>query len=146
MDAATISALAALGGAAVGGVTSFGTTWLSQQTQARIQELTHKLTLREELFKAFIEEASKLYADALVNQISDVSKLVGLYALISKMRVISARATVESADALARKIVNTYNAPNKTISELQDMVNSGAIDVLQSFSEAARQELHNLGS
>lgn len=145
MDSATISALAALGGATVGGVTSFATTWLSQQAQARIQQLTHKLNRREDLYKDFIEEASKLYADALVHDISDISKLVKLYAMINMMRVISSRNTFESADKVARMIVNTYRAPQKTVPELQDMVNSGSIDVLQAFSESARQEFHRLG-
>ena len=145
MEPATISALAALAGATIGGVTSFAATWLTQRTQARIQELTHSLTVREQLYKAFIDEAAKLYADALVHEISDVSKLVGLYGMISKMRVLSPRKTVESADEVARLIVNTYHAPNKTFPELEDMVNRGAIDVLQTFSEAARQEFHRLG-
>jgi adenosylmethionine-8-amino-7-oxononanoate aminotransferase len=145
MESATISALAALAGAAVGGVTSVATTWLTQKTQARIQELTHKLSRREELYKAFIEEAARLYADALVHEITDVSKLVGLYAMISEMRVLSSRNTIESADEVARMILNTYRAPNKTLPELQDMVNRGAIDVLQTFSEAARQEFRRLG-
>jgi hypothetical protein len=145
MEPATISALSALAGATIGGVTSFAATWLSQRTQARVQELTHKRTVREQLYKAFIDEASKLYADALVHEITDVSKLVGLYAMISEMRVLSSRNTIESADAVARMILNTYLAPNKTLPELQDMVNHGAIDVLQTFSEAARQEFHRLG-
>jgi hypothetical protein len=145
MEPATISALAALAGATIGGVTSFAATWLTQRTQARVQELTHSLTVREQLYKAFIDEAAKLYADALVHEISDVSKLVGLYGMISKMRVLSPRKTVESADEVARLIVNTYHAPNKTFPELEDMVNRGAIDVLQTFSEAARQEFHRLG-
>jgi uncharacterized protein Yka (UPF0111/DUF47 family) len=145
MEPATISALAALAGATIGGVTSFAATWLTQRTQARVQELTHSLTVREQLYKAFIKEASKLYADALVHEISDISNLVGLYAMISEMRVISARNTVENADKVARLIVNTYRAPNKTFPELEDMVNRGAIDVLQIFSEAARQEFHRLG-
>jgi hypothetical protein len=145
MEPATISALAALAGATIGGVTSFAATWLTQRTQARVQERTHSLTVREQLYKAFIKEASKLYADALVHEISDVSNLVGLYAMISEMRIISARNTVESADKVARLIVNTYRAPNKTFPELEDMVNRGAIDVLQIFSEAARQEFHRLG-
>ena len=74
MEPATISALAALAGATIGGVTSFAATWLTQRTQARVQELTHSLTVREQLYKAFIKEASKLYADALVHEISDISK------------------------------------------------------------------------
>jgi hypothetical protein len=145
MDSATISALAALGGATVGGVTSFATTWLSQQAQARIQELTHKRTRREDLYKDFIEEASKLYADALVHDITDISKLVRLYAMINMMRVISSRNTVECADKVGRLIVNTYLAPEKTLPELHEMVNRGSIDVLQTFSEAAREEFHRLG-
>jgi hypothetical protein len=145
MEPATISALAALAGATIGGVTSFAATWLTQRTQARVQELTHSLTVREQLYKAFIKEASKLYADALVHEISDISNLVGLYAMISEMRVISARNTVEGADKVARLIVNTYRSPNKSLPELEDMVNRGAIDVLQTFSEAARQEFHRLG-
>jgi hypothetical protein len=145
MEPATISALAALAGATIGGVTSFAATWLTQRTQARVQELTHSLTVREQLYKAFIKEASKLYADALVNEISDISNLVELYAMISEMRVISARNTVEGADKVARLIVNTYRSPNKSLPELENMVNRGAIDVLQTFSEAARQEFHRLG-
>jgi hypothetical protein len=145
MEPATISALAALAGATIGGVTSFAATWLTQRTQARVQELTHSLTVREQLYKAFIKEASKLYADALVHEISDISNLVELYAMISEMRVISVRNTVESAEKIARLIVNTYRAPSKTLPELEDMVNRGAIDVLQTFSEAARQEFHRLG-
>ena len=99
----------------------------------------------KQLYKAFIKEASKLYADALVHEISDISNLVGLYAMISEMRVISARNTVEGADKVARLIVNTYRSPNKSLPELEDMVNRGAIDVLQAFSEAARQEFRRLG-
>jgi hypothetical protein len=145
MEPATISALAALAGATIGGVTSFAATWLTQRTQARIQAITHKLSRREELYKAFIKEAAKLYADALVHEISDVSELVGLYAMISEMRVLSPTKTIESADEVARMIVNTYRAPNKTLPELEDMVNRGAVDVLQTFSEAARQEFRRLG-
>jgi hypothetical protein len=145
MESGSISALAALGGATIGGVTSFAATWLTQRTQARIQELTHSLTVREQVYRAFIDEAAKLYADALVHEMTDLSKLVGLYAIISKMRVISPGKTVESADEVARMIVNTYRAPNKTLPDLEDMVNRGAIDVLQKFSETARQEFHSLG-
>ena len=61
MDAATISALAALGGAFIGGLTSFATSWLTQQRQAKAQQLAHQLTKREELYRVFIEEASKLH-------------------------------------------------------------------------------------
>ena len=145
MDAAYVSAFAALAGAAIGGLTSFGTSWLTQQTQVKTQQLAHKLTRREELYKAFIEEASKLYADSLVHEIPDVSQLVKLYAMINLMRVISSMTIVEDADKVVRVIVNTYLGPNKTLPELRDMVNSGTIDLLRDFSEACREDVQRLG-
>ena len=145
MDPAYVSAFAALGGALIGGLTSFATSWLTQQTQAREQQLIHKLTRQEELYKGFIEEASRLYVDSLVHDSPNVSQLVRLYAMISRMRVLSSTKTVENADKVARMIVNTYLAPNKTLPELRDMVNSGALDPLRDFSEASRAELQRFG-
>jgi hypothetical protein len=124
MDSASISAFAALGGALIGGLTSFATSWLTQQTQAREQQLTHKLTRQEDLYKEFIEEASRLYADSLVHDTPDVSQLIRLYVMISRMRVLASTRIVEHADKVARMIVNNYLAPNKTF-PVRGVVNSG---------------------
>jgi hypothetical protein len=103
------------------------------------------LTRREELYKDFIEEASKLYVDSLMHETSDVSQLIRLYVMISRMRVLAATTIVQNADKVARMIVNNYLAPNKTFPELRDMVNSGALDPLRDFSEASRAELQRFG-
>ena len=66
MNASIISALAALVGAAIGGLTSVLASWLTQQTQAKTQWIAQDRMRRQELYKEFIEEASKAYADALV--------------------------------------------------------------------------------
>ena len=144
MDTATISALAALGGAFIGGLTSFATSWLTQRAQARTQQRAHALSRREELYKDFIEEASKLHADSLVRETPEVSQLVRLYTMISLMRVVSSTRIVQDADKVIRTIFNTYLAPNKTFPELRDIVNSGTIDLLRDFSEACREELQRL--
>jgi len=144
MDSASISAFAALGGALIGGLTSFATSWLTQQTQARAQQLEHKLTRREELYKDFIEEASRLYADSLVHDTPDVSQLIRLYSMLNLMRVVSSMSVVDHADKVVRMIVNNYLVPNKTFPELRDMVNSGAMDPLRDFSEACREEIQRL--
>jgi hypothetical protein len=39
MDAAYVSAFAALGGALIGGLTSFAISWITQQTQTKAQQL-----------------------------------------------------------------------------------------------------------
>ena len=144
MDSATISALAALSGAAIGGITSFGTSWLSQQTQARVQARSHKLSQREELYKHFIEKASQAYADSLARQAAsagEVTQLVDLYALVSMMRVISSTSIIDSANHVVRLIADSYVSPNKTLKELHQMVDSDSMDALRAFSEACRVEL-----
>ena len=143
MDAPVISALAALTGAGIGGLTSVLTSWLNQHTQARAQWLAQDRSRRQELYKEFIKEASKSYFDALQNDKPDLPALVGLYAAISSMRILSSPKVVESADQIARKIVDTYLAPNKIFPELREMVNSGSLDPLRDFSDACRAEFES---
>jgi hypothetical protein len=140
MDAAIISALAALGGAAIGGLTSVVGGYWTQQQQVRAQEVAQDKLRRQELYKAFIDDASKTYAHALQNNKPDVSALVEIYTKISRMRVLSSPKVVESADQVARAIVDVYMAPNVTVSELRDLMDKGRLDPLRVFSEACRGE------
>jgi hypothetical protein len=146
MDGATISALAALAGSVVGGVTALGTSWLTQQAQARAQDRAGDRAVREALYKDFIVEASRLYGDALTHDKAEISTLVGIYAMISRMRVRSTPRIVENADRVVQTIVETYLSPNKTFRELHDMLGSDALDPLRGFSEACREELRTLGA
>ena len=81
-----------------------------------------------------------MYLHALQNDHADVGALMGLYAELSRMRILSSAAVVDSADQILKKIVNTYLEPNKTFPELQKMTDSGLIDPLRNFSEACREE------
>jgi hypothetical protein len=101
---------------------------------------------RRELYKEFIEGASKCYTDALQNDKTDVPALAGLYTKIGRMRVLSSRKVVESAEKIGRKILDTYLEPNKTIPELREMVASNSIDILRDFEEACREEFDSLRS
>jgi hypothetical protein len=142
MDAAYLTALAALAGSAVGGLTSLASAWLTQHRQDRITRLSQDKARRRKLYKQFIDEGSKLYADALSRNEAEVSTLVGIYALISRMRVLSSDAVVEKAEAVVQLIVDTYSAPNKTFPELRELVNQHTIDPLRAFSEECREELN----
>ena len=140
MNPAYVTALAALAGSAVGGLTSLAASWLTQRGQARAQQLAHDVGRREVLYKNFIEEASKSYADAIEHNEIDGAKLVRLYALVSRMRVLSSQQVVERADAVMRMIMETYAAPNKTIRDVADTVNRGGLDPLRDFSSVCREE------
>jgi hypothetical protein len=144
MNSPYLPALAALAGSAIGGLTSFASAWLTQHHQDRANRLSGEKTRRQKLYKQFIDEASRLYADALVHDQAEVSALVGIYALISRMRVVSSSAVVAKAEAVVRMIVDTYFVPNKSFPQFREMVNSHAVDPLRAFSEQCRAELQTL--
>ncbi|MGV7212573.1 hypothetical protein [Bradyrhizobium sp. UFLA05-112] len=144
MDTPYLPALAALAGSAIGGLTSFASTWLTQHHQDRVKRLSGEKTRRQKLYKQFIDEASKLYADALVHDKAEVSALVSVYALISRMRVVSSPAVIEKADAVLHLIIDTYFTPNKTFSDVRELMNGHATNPLRVFSEECRTELQSL--
>jgi len=141
MNPAYLPALAALAGSAIGGLTSFASAWLTQHHQDRARRLLQARARRQKLYKQFIDEASKLYADALVHDNMEVSMLVSIYALVSRMHVLSTSAVVEKAEAVVHMIVETYCSQNKTVPELRELISSRAIDPLRAFSEECRAEL-----
>ena len=141
MNPAYFSAFAALAGSVIGGLTTFAAAWVTQRQQANVQWLLQEKTRRQELYQQFIEEASKLYLDALMRDQAAIPPLVSLYASVNKMRVVSTPEVTERADKLVRMIVEAYFSPNKTLPELRAMMKSGALDFLREFSEACREEL-----
>jgi hypothetical protein len=86
------------------------------------------------------------YMDALMHDQVAIPSVVGLYALMNKMKVVSTSRVAEGAYKIIRMIVDTYFLPNKTLPELRAMTASGALDPLGDFSEACREELDALTS
>jgi hypothetical protein len=136
-----VPALAALAGSAIGGLTTFASAWLIQARQDRATRLSQDKGRRQNLYKRFIDEASKLYADALVHDRAEIPALVSVYALIARMRVLSSPTIIEAAEAVVRTIIDAYFAPNRTFPELRELIGSRAIDPLRDFSELCREDL-----
>jgi hypothetical protein len=141
MDPGIVSAFAALFGSVIGGVTSLAASWVSHRVEAREQQAAADTTRRQELYKAFIEEASKLYGDALVSDKAEIATLVNLYAMVGRMRVLSSPHVIDRADNVVRLILDTYFAPNKTLRDVREVMNSKHIDPLRDFGEACREDL-----
>ena len=148
MDPGYFSAFAALAGSTIGALTTLGASWLTQREQLRTQQLTHDVERREDLYKDFIEEASKVYVDAIEREptdAADASKLVRLYALISRMRVLSSSPIIEHADRVVLTIIDTYLKPKMTLREVSEMLKKSAfVDPLRDFSDACREELREI--
>src|SRR5215475_13949880 len=141
MDAAYISALSALGGATIGGLASFGSSWLTQRTQLRFSQHEAVKAKREALYAEFVDEAARLYGDALGHQKDDVADLVKIYALIGRIRLVSSRSVVTAAERTLDTIVKTYLGGNRSLHEVMDEVHRDGFDFFTEFGEACRQDL-----
>jgi hypothetical protein len=125
MDLGLVSAGAGLVGATIGAAMSFLGSWIVHQREIRAQWLGQDRLRRQNLYKEFIQEASKCYAHALQNEKPDVPLLVVLYGKISRMRVIS--------------LLKFLQLPSKCSGELwMSILNRPSYSVALSFSRCSK--------
>jgi len=139
MNMMYIPALAGFGGSAFGAVSTIMTNWAAQRRKDRARRHSRSIAKREELYKSFIEETSRLYADAIVSDKSEISKLVDMYALIGRMKILSGDEVIDAAEKAALLIIETYVAPTRTFVDIPQFIKE--MDPLREFSEACRREL-----
>jgi hypothetical protein len=142
MSSSLLSALSALAGAVIGGLMSLLASLIANRQQFRSQWLAHDKSRREDLYKEFIEEAAKCYVAALLHEKPDLASLIILYAKLSRMRVLSSRQVIESAEQLIKRIMDAGAAPAIALTDLQARYES--LDIIRDFSESCRTEFDNL--
>jgi hypothetical protein len=134
-----VPALAAFGGSAFGALSTLISGWVSRRRRRRERHYARSFSKRERLYRSFIEEASRLYADSLISDKSEIPQLVNLYALIGRMRIVSSDEVVQAAEGAGRLIIETYLSPNKSFVDLPEFLQE--MDPLRDFGEACRREL-----
>ena len=141
VSAAILSALSALGGSIIGALGGIITTWFTMVAQERSHRLDRMTSRRESLYGEFIEEASRLFGDALTHKLEDASRLVKLYAVLSKLRLFAPSVVIIMADKVVDRILQTYETPEVDLPALMRSMEVRNLDVLRTFSEAARKDL-----
>ncbi len=142
MDSSIVTALAALLGSLIGGLTSLATTWVTQRHSAKSQWLREEVAKREILYSAFIDEASQRLADAAEHNISSPAQIVHFYALFNRIRFLGSDEVARTADQVMEITISLYNAPNVTLQELLAAnIRPDEPDPLLGFTSACRREL-----
>jgi hypothetical protein len=141
MGAATLSALSALAGSMIGALGGIITTWLTMFAQERARRMEHTISHRESLYGDFIEEASRIFSDALSHKLEDVAKLVKLYAILSKLRLFAPADVLLAADAVVERLIHTYEMPEADVGILIRTDTVRNLDVLRTFGEVCRKGL-----
>jgi hypothetical protein len=138
IEPAVLPAISALVGTFVA---SIATSWIGQQGLSKEQRAARDKGERQELYKAFIQEACKLYIDAVEHNTSEITKLIDIYATLNRIRVLSSPEVVEEAHRALQGILDVYSRENKTFADVAHWVEEGFMDPLRSFSEACHGDL-----
>ena len=139
-----ITAFAAASGSIVGAVVSGFIAWNTQRMQI-VRELTQeRLRERQTLYGEFITEASRLVVDAVSHSLETAEKLVILYGIIGRIRLISSEEVLTEAENCCRRIVDLYARPNITVEQVRAALDSDELDPLKPFSATCRAELSKI--
>jgi len=141
METPTITALAVASGSIVGAVVSGFIAWNTQRMQT-LRELTQqRLRERQTLYGEFITEASRLVVDAVSHALETPEKLVILYGILGRIRLVSSGKVLAEAEKFLRQIVDLYERPNLTLEQVRASLDSENFDPLKAFSSACGAEL-----
>jgi len=143
LDTAWLTAVSALLGSAIGAIASIVTTWLTQRYQATAKERSNEQARLERIYVEFIEQASIVLADALLETtLKEPKKIMPVYAALGKLRLFASDETLTAAEQAMEKIIATYYDPCLDFDTRPD--NPNELDLLRPFEEACRAELRGL--
>ena len=141
---AIVSALAALAGSSVGALGPVFSNYLIQRISGEQDLLNRQMSQREALYAEFIKEAALLYAHSLTCTLETFDDLVGLYALVGRVRLVASREVLEEAEMLVNRIIVQYGERNLTVDEVRASALASKADPLAAFSTACRSELRQI--
>ena len=141
MDGAVISALAALAGSALGGVTPIMSNYLIQRALTEREMLSRELASRQMLYSDFIQFGTKVYVSATTKQVDDANELVALYALIGRIRLFASEPIIDAAEQFGKQMTRRFGEPAMTIEALRSATLTHHVDPLNVFSSRCREEL-----
>jgi hypothetical protein len=144
MNGAVVSALAALGGSAFGGITPLISNYLIQRGMTARELLSRELASRQTLYSDFIQFCTKLYVSATTKQLDDADEMIALYALISRIRLFASEPVIGAAEQFATQMTERFGEAALTMEALRDATLTHHVDPLNVFSTCSREELRSL--
>jgi hypothetical protein len=118
LQSSILTALAAILGSTVGGLSTFATTFFSQRAASRRDAVTKELANREALYADLIQEATNLLIDSLDRALDKPANLIALYSLAGRIRLVSSEEVVLEAEKVIETIIDSYSSAPTTFQEI----------------------------
>jgi hypothetical protein len=140
VDPALVTGVTAVVGTLLGGMTSFATSYLTQGRQTRAGRILRELDRREDVYARFNELASELALDAIEHSLDDPRKLIGLSALVGRIRLASSPSVLQAAEVVVDFLLETYQRPAQDVHALVRQAPREMMEPLTAFTVACRDE------
>jgi hypothetical protein len=111
MDSSIVAAVSALLESAVGGLTTFATTFFHQRYVACRDMLVKDVANREQVHAEFLKEVADLYRESIARTVEDLAtqpSLIRMYSLVGRIRMVSSEAVLMAAEQVADNIIESY--------------------------------------
>jgi hypothetical protein len=138
-SAVLVAGLAALGGMGLGVATCVVAVYLAQGRRARRRRLMRDLDRREDIYARFIAQASETWLEVLEVP-RDSGNLIGLCALLGRMRIGSTKPVLEAAEALMAMLLDTWQQPVAPLRLATDQGPQAFMAPMTRFTAACRAE------
>jgi hypothetical protein len=139
ISALLVAGLAALSGVGLGIPTGAAAVWLTQSRRARCLRLLRDLDQREDVYVRFIEQASETWLEALEVP-RDPANLIGLCALVGRMRIGCTTPVLEAAEAMLEALLDTWQQPSAASRPAADQPPQAFMSPMAHFTAACRAE------
>ncbi len=141
MDSSLITGTSAVLGSVAGASASIVTAWITQRNQKDRERCQAELRRRETLYGEFINEVSRLTADAFEHSLDRPDVLVSVYAIAGRIQLVASAPVMASVSECCRYVVDLYSRPNMTIEEIRSALQVSE-HPLRTFEAACRTELN----
>jgi hypothetical protein len=144
MDNTLISVLAALGGSVIGASTPVLSNFVLQRSVTQRELTNREIVQREELYSEFIRQGTACYAKALSQSLECIDEIVGMYALVNRIRLFASGSVLDAAEAFVRTLVERYGEKNMSIDQIKSVALGKHADPLNDFALKCRAELRDV--
>jgi hypothetical protein len=134
-----VTGAAALAGLCVGGLSCFALLHRAQRRDVQTMRILHELDQRESVYARFIEQASEMCLDAFETP-HDPANLIGLSALVGRIRLASTRPVLEAAEAVVDFLLDSCERRPADMRDLIARAPREFMAPLTEFTAACRSE------
>jgi hypothetical protein len=135
----SMTGLVAVAGLVVGGLMCFAAVHVAQRRQVQANRIARDLDRREDTYSRFIDQASEMWLDAFETP-HDPANLIGLTALVGKIRLSSTRPVLEAAETVMNFLLDTCQRPPKDVRRIVAEAPREFMAPLNAFTAACRLE------